>query len=141
LRNEDRPTGAQIARHLQSVFAALPPQAKTIYGRADSCFFWWDAVEAYENQGVQFIISAQKTSRLVDELKAADWKRWPRTDADGQCEFRYQAEGWGKAYRFLSLRYVKKPKPRESGETGAVPIVRHTRLQLSRVRHQHEGSN
>ena len=25
LRNGDRPTGAQIARHLESVFAALPP--------------------------------------------------------------------------------------------------------------------
>src|SRR5262252_456535 len=100
LRNGDRPTGAQIARHLKSVFAALPPQVKTIYGRADSGFYCWDAVEAYEKRGVQFIISAQKTSRLVDELKAAEWKRSPRTDADDQCEFRYQPEGWGKAYRF-----------------------------------------
>jgi hypothetical protein len=73
-------------------------------------------VEAYEKRGVQFIISAQKTSRLVDELKAADWKRSPRTDADGQCEFPYQPEGWAKAYRFIALRYVKKPKPRETGE-------------------------
>ena len=30
LRNRDRPMGAQMARHRQSVFAALPPQAKTI---------------------------------------------------------------------------------------------------------------
>jgi hypothetical protein len=30
------------------------------------------------------------------------------TDADGQCEFRYQPEGWGKAYRFLALRYHKQ---------------------------------
>jgi hypothetical protein len=30
LRNGDRPTGTQIARHLESVFAALPPQVKTI---------------------------------------------------------------------------------------------------------------
>lgn len=116
LRNGDRPTGAQIARHLENVFAALPPQVRRIYARADSGFYCGDAVNAYENKGVQFIISARKTSRLVDELKAADWKRSTRTDADGQCEFRYQPEGWGKAYRFLALRYVKKPQPREAGE-------------------------
>jgi hypothetical protein len=113
LRNGDRPTGAQIARHLQGVFTALPPQVKTIYARADAGFYCWDAVEAYESQGVQFVISARKTPRLVEELKAADWKRSPRTDADGQCEFRYQPEGWGEAYRFLALRYEKKPPPNE----------------------------
>src|SRR5437763_1389863 len=116
LRNGDRPTGAQIARHLESVFAALPAQTKAIYGRADSGFYCWDAVEAYQKRGVQFIISAQKTSRLVDQLKAAEWKRSPRTDADDQCEFAYQPQGWGKAYRFIALRYVKKPKPRKTDE-------------------------
>jgi len=116
LRNGDRPTGAQIARHLKSVFAALPPQVTTIQARADSGFYCREAVEAYEDRGVQFIISAQKTSRLVDELKAAEWKRSPRTDADGQCEFRYQPEGWRKAYRFIALRYEKKPKPKDADE-------------------------
>jgi len=116
LRNGDRPTGAQIVRHLQSVFAALPPQVKTIYARADSGFYCGEAVEAYQSRDVQFIVSARKTSRLVEELKAADWKRSPRTDADGQCEFRYQPEGWGKAYRFIALRYQKKPKPKEADE-------------------------
>ena len=57
---------------------------------------------------------ARKTSRLVEELKAADWKRSPRTDADGQCEFRYQPEGWGQAYRFIALRYEKKPNAGEA---------------------------
>jgi len=113
LRNGDRPTGTQIARHLESVFAALPPQVKTIYARADSGFYCREAVEAYENNGVQFIVSARKTSRLIEALQAADWKPAPRTDADGQCEFRYQPEGWGRAYRFLALRYQKKPKPKE----------------------------
>ncbi len=116
LRNGDRPTGVQIARHLESVFAALPQQVKTIFARVDSGFYCWDAVEAYENQGVQFIVSARKTSRLIQELQAADWKRSPRTDADGQCEFRYQPEGWEKGYRYIALRYEKKPQPREAGE-------------------------
>ena len=116
LRNGDRPTGRQIASHLEQVFAALPPQVKTIQARADSGFYCGEAVQAYEKRGVEFIISARKTSRLVDELKAAAWKPSPRTDADGQCEFQYQPEGWGKAYRFLALRYKKKPQPREMAE-------------------------
>lgn len=116
LRNGDRPTGAQIARHLAEVFAALPPQVKTIQARADSGFYCWEAVEAYEKRAVEFIISARKTSRLVDELKAAEWKRSRGTDADGQCEFRYQPEGWGKPCRFLALRYQKKSRPKEAEE-------------------------
>src|SRR5712664_3946524 len=116
LRNGDRPTGAQIARHLESVFTALPPQVKTIQARADSGFYCGEAVEAYEKRGVQFIVSARKTSRLVDELKAADWKRSPRTDADGQCEFRYQPEGWAKAHRFIAVRYEKKLEPSKADE-------------------------
>jgi Transposase DDE domain group 1 len=116
LHNGDRPTGAEIARHLKGVFAALPAQVERIFARADSGFYCWDAVAAYEDGGVQFIISARKTARLVEELKAAAWKPSARTDADGQCEFRYQPEGWGKAYRFIALRYQKKPKPAVADE-------------------------
>jgi hypothetical protein len=108
LRNGDRPTGTQIARHLGNVFAALPEGVETMYARADSGFYCAEAVEAYEKAGVQFIISARKTSRLIDELKAAEWTGSPKTDADGQCEFRYQPQGWGQAYRFVALRYKKK---------------------------------
>jgi hypothetical protein len=36
-----------------------------------------------------------------------------RTDGDGQCEFRYQPEGWGQEYRFIALRYKKKPKAKD----------------------------
>jgi hypothetical protein len=109
LRTGDRPTGPEIARHLESAFAALPATVQTVYARADSGFYCWEAVQAYEKRSCQFILVARKTGRLVDELKAADWKRSPRTDADGQCEFFYQPEGWGKAYRMLALRYEKKP--------------------------------
>src|SRR5882724_4699287 len=118
LRNGDRPSGQQIARHLQSVFSALPISVTTIYARVDSGFYCWEAVEAYQKRGCRFIMVARKTSRLVEELKAADWKRSPRTDADGQCEFRYQPEGWGQAYRFLALRYEKRAKPSASSALG-----------------------
>src|SRR4029450_14032766 len=71
LRNGDRPTGTQIARHLGNGFAALPEGVETMYARADSGFYCAEAVERYEKAGVQFIISARKTSRLIDELEAA----------------------------------------------------------------------
>jgi Transposase DDE domain group 1 len=113
LRKGDRPTGKQIAAHLESVFAALPKSVERVYARADSGFYCREAVETYEKLECRFVLSAQKTARLVEELKAARWTGSPRTDADGQCEFRYQPEGWAKAYRFVALRYEKKPKPKK----------------------------
>jgi Transposase DDE domain group 1 len=110
LRNGDRPTGKQIAAHLQKVFAAVPKTVKTLLARADSGFYCWDAVAAYESVKCGFIVVARKTARLVEQLKAAAWKPSPKTDADGQCEFWYQPDGWEKAYRFLALRYAKKEK-------------------------------
>jgi hypothetical protein len=108
LRNGDRPSGKQIAAHLQMVFASMPTMVKTLLARADSGFYCWDAVEAYESVKCGFIIVARKTARLVEQLKTAEWKRSPQTDADGQCEFWYQPDGWEKVYRFLALRYEKE---------------------------------
>jgi len=113
LRNGDRPTGRQIARHLQEVFQALPRCVVSIAARADSGFYCWEAVEAYEKFKCSFIVVARKTSRLLEELVAAEWKPSPHTDADEQCEFWYQPNGWGKAYRFIALRYEKDPDDEE----------------------------
>jgi hypothetical protein len=112
LRNGDRPDGKQIARHLAEVFAALPACVRRIFARADSGFYCWQAVEAYEKGNAEFIMVARKTARLIEQLQAAGWKPSPKTDADQQCEFRYQPEGWGKACRFIALRYRNdEPKP------------------------------
>jgi hypothetical protein len=108
LHNGDRPTGAQIARHLEAVFAAVPRCVDKIFARADAGFYCWDAVAAYEKGKASFIVVARKTPRLLAELEKADWRPSPKTDAEEQCEFRYQPQGWGKAYRFLALRYLKK---------------------------------
>src|SRR6202022_410648 len=78
LRNGDRPTGAQIARHLESVFTALPPQVKTIQAGADSGFYCGEAVEAYQSKGVEFIVSARKTHRLEEWRTATDCAGSPR---------------------------------------------------------------
>ena len=116
LRNGDRPTGKQIARHLQEVFQTLPRCVVSIFARADSGFYCWEAVEAYEKFKCRFIVVARKTSRLLEELVAAEWKPSPRTDADEQCEFRYQPKGWGKAYRFIALRSENDPDDEEEPE-------------------------
>lgn len=107
LHNGDRHSGEQIAAHIHKAIDALPVGVKKIYGRADSGFYCAEAVEAYEQHGCEFIICAQKTKRLVAELQKAEWKPSPKTDADEQCEFKYQPQGWAKSYRFLALRYEK----------------------------------
>src|SRR6202051_649464 len=114
LRNGDRPTGKQIHDHLRNVRAALPPSVKQVYGRADSGFYCREAVEAYEEIDARFVICARKTSRLVEELRQAQWKPSPKTDADAECEFRYQPDGWSKPYRFVALRYEKTRAEREA---------------------------
>src|SRR5580693_2488699 len=110
LRNGDRPTGKQIGDHLRNVHAALPPGVKKIYGRADSGLYCREAVEAYEEINARFVISARKTSRLVEQLRQAEWQASPKTDGNAECEFRYQPDGWKKDYRFVALR---KEKARE----------------------------
>jgi len=113
LRNGDRPTGKQIGDHLRNVRAALPPGVKQVYGRADSGFYCREAVEGYEELHARFVVCARKTARLVEELRQAEWKPSLKTDADAECEFRYQPDGWSKPYRFVALR---KQKPREELE-------------------------
>ncbi len=116
LRNGDRPTGKQIARHLQEVFQSLPRCVVLFCARAGSGFYCWEAVEAYEMFKCRFVIVARKTARLLEELVAAEWKPSSHTEADEQCEFWYQPKGWGKAYRFIALRYEKDTEDDEEQE-------------------------
>ena len=48
-----------------------------------------------------------------DRLRQAEWKPSPKTDAEAECEFRYQLERWTKPYRFIAMRTAK---PREEVE-------------------------
>ncbi|MGH7594035.1 MAG: IS1380 family transposase [Gemmatimonadales bacterium] len=117
LRNGDRPTGKQIGDHIRNVCAALPPCVKKIFGRADSGFYCREAVEAYEECKAEFVISARKTARLVEQLREAHWKPSPKTDAGWECEFLYQPDGWSKPYRFVALRYEKVREEMTAEET------------------------
>ena len=117
LRNGDRPTGKQIGDHIRNVHAGLPSSVKQVYGRADSGFYCREAVEAYEEFNDRFVISARKTSRLVEQLRQADWKPSPKTDGDAECEFLYQPDGWKKPYRFVALRYEKTREEMDAEES------------------------
>src|ERR1700689_4140936 len=114
LRNGDRPDGKQIGDHIRNVCGAMPPSVKQIIGRADSGFYCWDAVEAYEEFNARFVLSARKTPGFVEQLRQAEWKSSNKTDAGWECEFRYQPDGWKKPYRFVGLRYEKTHAEKEA---------------------------
>ena len=114
LRKGDRPDGEEIAEDLKTVIDHLPKCVKKIRARADSGFYCWDAVKAYEGKGCEFVLVARKTPRLVDELQAASWKKSKDTDADFECEFAYRPEGWDKG---LALRPAGTGR-REPGSDG-----------------------
>ena len=116
LRNGDKPTGKQIGDHIRNVCAALPPGVKQIFGRADSGFYCREAVEAYEECQARFVIAARKTSRLVEQLRQAEWKDSKQTDAAWECEFRYQPDNWKTDYRFVALRYEKTREEADAEE-------------------------
>ncbi len=127
LHNGDRPTGKQIATHVRRAVRALPPGVETVYARADSGFYCWEAIAAYLETHCQFIVVARKTARLLGTLKQAAWTASPRTDADAQCEFRYRPDGWGQECRFLALRYEKEPETIEPGDTEQYQLFETTR--------------
>jgi hypothetical protein len=110
LHNGDRPSGPQISAHLRRVLAAVQDGERELRARADSGFYCWQAVQAYQAYDCRFIVVARKTARLVAELNAAAWKPSPQTDADAECDFLYQPEGWAKPFRFIALRFPKKTK-------------------------------
>ena len=110
LHNGDKPSGEDIALHLAKLIEALPKTVETLRARADSGFYCWNAVKAYTELKCEFVIVARKTERLLGELQAAAWRRSPHTDADFECQFSYQPEGWEREYRFVGLRY-DQPEP------------------------------
>jgi hypothetical protein len=72
----------------------LPSMMTTVLARADSGFYCQAAVEAYPRRGCGFIVVARKTAPLLAQLRAAEWRRSRRTDADQECEFRYPPDGF-----------------------------------------------
>ena len=120
LRGGDRPTGQQIAAHLESAFRALPGGVKRILARADAGFYCWEAVAAYQQAHCQFVIVARKIRRLVEQLQQAAWKPSPHSDAEAQCEFLCQPQGWAKACRFRRCVTKRSPRPARPSNTSCL---------------------
>jgi len=102
-RHGDNPTGEEIAKHLEEVFASLPSRVRHVRSRADAGFYCLEAVQAHERKGCEFIIVARKTRPLVAALEKAAWKAVRA--GEEVASFLYQPEGWPQPYRFVAIRY------------------------------------
>jgi len=129
LRNGDRPTGKQIAAHLRVVLTTLPPGVKQIFARADAGFYCGEAIETYLQAGCRFVVVARKTARLVEQLRQAEWRPSADPEAEAECEFSYQPEGWKQPCRFVALRYEKARPTEEPGKADQYQLFETSQYQ------------
>ena len=52
---------------------------------------------------------------MLRQLRQAEWKLSPNTDADFECAFRYQPDGWKQEFRFVALRYDDRVEEEDGG--------------------------
>lgn len=102
-RNGDKPSGSEVAKHLEGVFAAIPPGVERVRTRQDAGFYCWEAVAANEEQGAEYIIVAQKTTALQRKLEEVRW-RWDRHLGAEVADFLYEPHGWQGPRRFVAVR-------------------------------------
>ena len=57
---------------------------------------------------------------MLRQLRQAEWKPSPNTDADFECEFRYKPDGWKQEFRFVALRYDDREEEDGGEEAAAV---------------------
>jgi hypothetical protein len=74
---------------------------ETVYARAHSGFYYWEAVESYEKHHCRFIISARKTARLVEGLKGSAWQPSPHL-CRRAMQISLSTGGRSQAYRFVA---------------------------------------
>jgi len=108
-RRGDRPTGEEVAQHLGEVFETIPKRCKRVFARADAGFYCSKAVAVYREYRVLFVVVAQKTTALIDQLYRASWQKMK--SGEEICEFFYQPTGWERRERFVAIRYEKEFKP------------------------------
>lgn len=102
-RNGDKPSGQEVAKHLEGVFAAVPPGVERVRTRQDAGFYSLDAVVVNEEHGAEYIIVAQKTTALQRKLAEVIW-RWDRHLRAEVSDFLYEPQGWEKARRYVAVR-------------------------------------
>jgi hypothetical protein len=76
------------------------------------------------------VVAAQKTPRWVEEWQAACGTGSPRTDADGQCEFRFITGRMGESLSVggpaLGPEAHAQEEAEGSGGARAIPLVRYS---------------
>ena len=102
-RNGDKPSGQEVAKHLEGVFAAVPPGVEDVRTRQDAGFYSLEAVVANEEHGASYIIVAQKTTALQRQLEEVSW-RWDRHLRAEVADFLYEPQGWEQPRRFVAVR-------------------------------------
>lgn len=119
LHNGDRPTGAEIARHLAYASSQLPKTVEKLGARADGGFYCWEAARCYQSLNCECVMVARKTSRLVAEWQAATGKSSPFTDADFESQFSNQPGWWQEEFRYVGLGYDRpEPDAANAGQMG-----------------------
>jgi Transposase DDE domain group 1 len=115
-RKGSKASGEEMAAHLVAALQSVPEAVEEVVARADAGFYSIEVVEGIEALGERYsyILVAQKTTALVRELEAADWKQWDGTG--GVCQFWYQPHGWGRARRFVAVRYPVEQAPSDQYE-------------------------
>jgi hypothetical protein len=111
-RNGDKPSGEEVARHLQGVFAAIPSGVERVRTRQDAGFYSWEAVAVNEEHGAEYIIVAQKTQALQRKLEEVGW-RWDRQAGAEVADFLYEPQGWQGPRRFVAVRTPVEPERAE----------------------------
>jgi hypothetical protein len=94
----------------------LPQCVQTIFARADSGFYCWEAVQAYEKAKVRFILVARKTSRLLDRLRTLTGSPRTRPTPTSSANSSISPKVGITLTRFIALRYRQKennPQERE----------------------------
>jgi hypothetical protein len=109
-RSGDRMSGGEVAEHIRGFRKIFPGEGIQIRCRTDCGFYCREAVEAYEEIKAEYIMVAQKTTKLQGKLESLGLTWEEIKDTDGVTEFTYQPHGWAKRYRFLAVRYELKDK-------------------------------
>ena len=122
LRNE-RPTHGQTDRRRTCRALSRLCRPVWILARADSGFYCWEAVAAYQQAHCQFVIVARKTRRLVEQLQQAEKPNRSKRRIDpAECEFLYASRKVGPAA--LANSVMKRSSRRGSNISCLKPALK-----------------
>ena len=84
-------------------------------------------------QTCRFVVVARKTAAMLNQLRKADWKPSPDTDADFECEFRHQPDGWKQEFRSVALRYNHVEEDEDNEEA---PVEQYQLFACGKVKYR-----